>query len=119
MILIVSFDLQGTLTTADNSAIRPEVVAVADSLTAAGISVVILTAIHQDHFADGMALVANLAARLGLSWEIVPAIYSAATPLEVAKAAAIRDMGILLHFDDLPVVVDYINQHKIALAVRV
>lgn len=115
----VSFDLQGTLLTVDNSALRPEVVAVAQELAAVGVRVIILTAIHQDHLAPGMALVLDLAKRHGLPWEIVPAVYSAVRPLEVAKAAVIREMGITLHFDDLALVVDHVNRQKLASAVRV
>lgn len=107
--MVVSFDLQGTLLAADNSAVRPEVVQVAREFAALGAQVMILTAIHEDHLAPGIAMVIDLAAKHGLPWDRVPAVYSAVKSIEFAKFDMMRRLGIVLHFDDLSCVVDYIN----------
>ena len=116
----VSFDLQGTLLTPDNSAVRPEIVRLANCYRSLGVPLAIVTAIHQDHLAAGTALVIDLLAKHGLTGlgEMLPAVYGGEVSMEAAKLLVIRRWEIAVHFDDLLSIVEHINSNG-GTAVRV
>lgn len=115
----VSFDLQGTLLTADNSAVRPEIVRLAKCYQSLGVPLAIVTAIHKDHLAVGTALVFDLMTKHGLTgFEVIPAVYGGELSMEEAKLLVIRQREIAIHFDDLLSIVEHINSND-GTAVRV